>query len=99
MNLIQHFLINLALMGLPIWLVLRLRRLGFVFGVAWFWMFPIAVGEIQRAHDSTAEYFGIGVWFVSGWVFGLIYCLLIVGAKKLVAFALNRHRTNEIRKT
>mgnify|MGYP001591091925 CR=1 FL=1 len=77
---------------LPVWIVLRARRLwvGYLVGVLVFWALLVQAGqwniELDPTYDSGAPMICLAV----GWLFGGIYCGFWVGVRLLARLVLSR---------
>lgn len=77
---------------LPILAVLRWNLSGVILGVLIAWGSPLVAGALisDIAPGSRGDAHGMldAVWLLFGWIFGLLYCLLIYGMKRLVLFVI-----------
>ena len=74
---VQILAFTFATLVLPAILVFFVPRGGFIYGVLSCWLIPMGViwygREVLHQEDSAAG----GLWMLFGWVFGLIYCLIM----------------------
>jgi membrane protein YqaA with SNARE-associated domain len=81
------------MLGLPVWLIIRMRWIGLLLGVLSHWWIGIATGVILSELDPQREGAMLDViWLVGGWIAGLIYCLPIFGIRELVAWVSGRDK-------
>lgn len=82
---LENPLMILVMFGLPAYVVFRLGWRGIFFGAPFIWglgCLMAALEQIREPHESLA----IAVWIVSGWLVGLVYCLLVLGVRQLARF-------------
>ena len=90
MTTLRDIILSLAVLGLPIYLVVRGGWRGLVLAAPVMWILAYLAGEIQRAGDSTADRFGMAIWIVVGWAVSLAYCGVIYGFRQLTLLLASR---------
>ena len=92
----KQILFQLVLLGLPAYLVWRLRAWGILFGTLVMWLLGFLIAVYEHA-DVSGQHLAVGIWMFFGWFFSLLYCLFVfliryLCRKILAAISLKRNR-------
>lgn len=90
MTVLGNISLIVVVLGLPVFLVIRLGWRGVFIGAFAMWVSAYLAGEIQRAGDPKSDSLGPAVWIVMGWLVGLVYCTFALGACQLVRYFLRK---------
>lgn len=85
----------ILMLGVPVWLIIRLRWVGLILGILAHWWIGVAIGAVLSELDPQREGAMLDlIWLVGGWIAGLIYCLPIFGLRELIAWAVRKEKNN-----